>query len=240
MAITLADLVLRLMLDVPAQDGIPTAGQYQQAVIDAVADLGRRASVPRVATIAILSGTGGYALPVDFQSLVRLNASGVVYPQGAPQYAAANAYAGVYGRSDYTSYNPYDPADRWLYGGGWGWGEQVVILGDELIVSPTPGSDGDRQLVYMGGDALVVATYPTLTEDRAQVALLLSSALCLERLLSSPRADAIKLETGQDTSGRDMLDTTKRGGELRASALHLRERYLDAVSVLIRVRGLAL
>src|SRR4051812_19286525 len=84
MSITLASLVARLEADVPAVSSVPSADQYSQAVKDAVADLSRRASVTRVSTLTIVAGTASYALPSDFQRLIRLAQIGAVYPLTPP------------------------------------------------------------------------------------------------------------------------------------------------------------
>lgn len=230
MTILLADLITRLQADAPAQSGVPTAGQYAQAVKDGVADLSRRASVTRVATLSIVAGQASYDLPADFQQIIRLAQIGVPYP--------SLPYAGAY------------PGD-YAYGGGvfitgaglvpftGSYREQTTVTGNTLTIYPTPTTSADRQLVYAAGDALNQAGdgYDTLTEDRAAIALLYAQASCMERIASSPRGDAIILDTGQDTAGRDKIDTTKRAEAYRSTATHLREQYLAAVASLVGSPG---
>lgn len=225
MTILLADLIARLQADVPAQAGVPTAGQYSQAVKDGVADLSRRASVTRVATLSIVAGQAGYALPADFQQLIRLAQIGVPYPQ----LPYAGAYPGDYG-----------------YGGGvfvtgaglvpftGSYREQTTVTGNVLTIYPTPTTSADRQLVYAAGDALNVAGdgYDTLTEDRAAIALLYARATCLDRIAASPAGQAVKIQ-----AGTDIVDFGIAATALRTQAQGLREQYLAAVASLVGTPG---
>lgn len=229
MTILLADLITCLQADVPPQSGVPTDAQYRQAVLDAVADLSRRASVTRIATLGIVAGAASYALPSDFQQLIRLAQIGVPYTPGV-----GIGDIGSYRCGDYTLVTP---AGLVPFSGSYR--EQITVTGSTLTIYPTPTTSADRQLVYAAGDALNIAGdgYDTLTADRAAIALLHAQATCMERIASSPRGDAIRLETGQDTAGKDVLDTTKRAEAYRGTASHLREQYLSAVQSLIGAPG---
>ena len=217
MTITLAELVSRLTADVPAQAGVPTASQYSQAVKDAVADLSRRASVTRRATISVLAGTADYALPADFQALIRLAAIGVAYPQGTEVWQTWSGQSSGGTLVTPSGLIPFSGSYR----------EQVLVAGDRLTIYPTPTVSADRQLVYAAGDALVGDSYPTLSKDRAAIALLLAKATCLERIASSPAGQAVKI-----TAGGDTVDFGAAAAGLRGQTTGLRAEYLQAVASL--------
>jgi len=232
MTITLADLVSRLSADVPAVSGVPTAAQYEQAVKDAVSDLSRRASVPRVTTLAIVANQASYTVPADFQKLIRLAQIGV--PFGS-SYLDYGVYPGgpwdAYGYSGFqrggvvvspAGLVPFSDAYR----------EQITVAGDMLTIHPTPQTSADRQLVYAAGDALVDESYPTLTEDRASIALLLAASSCLERIASSPGQAAVLIETGGDK-----VDFRQQHLALRTQATALRDQYLAGVASLTAAIG---
>ncbi len=217
MTITLASLIARLTADVPADNGVPSTAQYTQAVKDAVADLSRRASVTRQATLAIVAGTADYPLPSDFQTLIRLSAIGVPYPQ------RSSIDYGVYGGGVLVTPSglvPFSSSYR----------EQLMVAGDTLTIYPTPTVSASRQLVYAAGDALSEdgTAYPTLTEDRAAIALLLASATCLERLASSPGGQALKVTTALG----ETVDFGQAAAATRTRSSGLRDQYLQAVASL--------
>lgn len=208
MTITLADLVTRLAADVPAQSGVPTTAQYIQAIKDGVVDLGRRASVVRRAVLSIVAGTASYELPSDFVTYVRLSAIGVAYPQ-SNQGGTFVTPAGLV---------PFSGSFR----------EQITVAGATLTIYPTPTFSADRTLVYAASDALDDAEhYPTLTQDRATIALLHARAACLDRIALSPAGAAVKITTGQDT-----VDLAASATALREQAAIARQQYLSAVASL--------
>jgi hypothetical protein len=199
MTILLADLVARLAALVPPDGGVPTTAQQQQAITDAVRDVGRRASVVAQTTLAVVAGTAGYILPADFVTLIRLSAIGV------PFSGVAVTPAGLV---------PMSGADR----------ELITVSGGVLTITPTPQWSSERALWYAAGHALVDGGYPTLTEERAAIALLAARAACLDLLASQPGAAGIKL-----TAGGDSVDTTRRGPALREQAQMLRAQYEAAI-----------
>ncbi len=214
MTITLASLIARLTADVPADNGVPSTAQYTQAVKDAVADLSRRASVTRQATLAIVAGTADYPLPSDFQTLIRLSAIGVPYPQSSSIDYGGGVLVTPSGLVPFSS----------------SYREQLMVAGDTLTIYPTPTVSASRQLVYAAGDALSEdgTAYPTLTEDRAAIALLLASATCLERLASSPGGQALKVTTALG----ETVDFGQAAAATRTRSSGLRDQYLQAVASL--------
>jgi hypothetical protein len=219
--ITLTSLVARLTADVPAVAGVPSASQYEQAVKDAVADLSRRASVPRVALLTIVAGTASYSLPSDFQRLIRLAQIGVLVPYQPPalswgEYPQGGTLVTPQGLV------PFSGSYR----------EQITVTGATLTIYPTPTTSADRQLVYAAGDALNDAgdAYDTLTEDRASIALLLAKATCLERigLSSGGGTGAVK----KITAGGDATEFSDPAASARTDASGLRTEYLAAIQSL--------
>lgn len=230
MTILLASLIARLTADVPAQSGVPSSDQYTQAVKDAIADLSRRASVPRVATLAIVANQASYDLPADFEKLIRLAQIGVPFGSSYLDY-------GVYGGPGWSGYGNYEGYGG-LHGGtlvtsaglvpfAGSYREQITVAGGQLTIYPTPQVSADRQLIYAAGDALVGSEYPTLTDDRASVALLLASATCLERIVAGGVGVADKVE-GLGFA----VDARTAGTALRTQAQGLRDQYLAAVASL--------
>jgi len=221
MTITLASLIARLTADVPAVSGVPSSAQYSQAVKDAVADLSRRASVPRVASLTILAGVETYALPSDFVQLIRLAQIGVAYPLGASVdygvYGGVPWGGGVFVTGD--GLVPFSGSYR----------EQITVAGDTLTIYPTPTVSAARQLVYTAGDALNTAgdAYETLTEDRASIALLLAKATCLDRIGIGSGGVVKKI-----TAGGDAVDFSDPAALARSNASGLRGEYLAAIASL--------
>lgn len=227
MTILLADLISRLTADCPAVSGVPTTAQYEQAVKDAVVDLSRRASVVRVATLAIVAGTASYTVPSDFQKLIRLAQIGAVY--GLSSDVDYGVYGGAWERDPrggvYVS-----PAGLVPFSGSYR--EQITVAGDTLTIYPTPTVSADRQLVYAAGDALVSGEYPTLTEDRASIALLLAKATCLDRIASSPGGVAGAGAVKKITTGGDTVEYSDVANSARTTAADFRQQYLAAIQSL--------
>ncbi|MCP4424272.1 MAG: hypothetical protein GY803_07275, partial [Chloroflexi bacterium] len=72
MGVALDELTDRLKSEVAAVDGIPTNGQYQNAVKDAVAALSMRVGSRKQHQISVVSGTAVYTLPDDFVREIKL------------------------------------------------------------------------------------------------------------------------------------------------------------------------
>jgi len=68
----LSELVALVESDVPAEDGVPSELQYEQAVKDAVMDFSEQCGLTQVGTLNVVSGTATYALPADFLKLIKL------------------------------------------------------------------------------------------------------------------------------------------------------------------------
>jgi hypothetical protein len=207
MTIALADLAAQLDADVPALNGTPSAAQYAQAVTDAVADLGRRAPLTRVATLSIASGTASYALPADFVRLIRLTS--LSSPSGGLMSGAGLV-----------------PVGRCAT-------ERHTIAGGQITFSPTPAYTLDRELWYAATYLLDEDdAYADLTDDRAQIAMLRARALALGLQAARAAADAWKHQAGPEA-----VDKTAQAPTLRAAAQDWQDQYEAAIKVLNGPQG---
>lgn len=86
MSVTHSDLVARLQIIFPAQDGSPAAAQYDAAVVSGIAEFSQCDNRIKRASINIVSGTGSYPMPADFLKLVSFDdifeSSTIVQPGG--------------------------------------------------------------------------------------------------------------------------------------------------------------
>ena len=207
MSMPLAELIARLIDAVPPIDGVPSVAQYRQAVIDSVADLGRRASMTRLALLPVVAGVAQYPAPADCLALIQLSAIGA--PFGVD--SGGGTWVTSAGLIPFTgSYH-----------------ETVSLLGDAIVISPTPQFTADRTLAYAAADILTGESFLTLSSERAGIALLLAQAIALGIRSTAPAAQAVKV-----TSDGDTIDTTPQATLLRALAQTLRSDYLAAVASL--------
>lgn len=202
MAIALSALVARLESDVPANNGTPSAPQYEQAVKDALADLGRRAPIQKVVALNMVNGVATYALPNDFQKLIRVaslaNPSGVIIG---------------------TKLIPVNVET---------WKERYTIAGKQITFYPTPTYALARDVWYAAGYALDESDeYPDLTDETAEAAILLAQSKALMLLANGLRQNAWRYQIGDET-----VDKSGQGKEIAAQADALRTQYLDAVKAL--------
>lgn len=209
MSSSLAELSSQLQSDVAATSGVPTASQYAQAVKDAVADLGRRVPLTKQTTLSIVAGTASYALPADFLRLIRL----------APTTSASGVLI--------TSAGLVPVASRCA--------ERVAIAGSTLMLTPTPAYTLERELRYaatyildMDGD-----TYAELTDERAQIALLLARALALRLQANIAAPQSVRIETATTAK-----DRTKVVEALRGAAADWAAQYQAAIVSLVGAVGL--
>ena len=179
----------------------------------------KSASVPRAATLSVIAGTATYAVPADFQRLIRLAQIG-----GAPAFGQSYL--------EYGGINPYDAYGNRL--GGHTLGDKLrAPFGEaQLTIDPTPQTSADRQLVYAAGDALDGGSYATLTDDRATIALLLAASTSLDRLGNAPGGGALVIETGGDK-----VDFRQQAVANRQQAADYRAQYLAAVASLNAAMG---
>lgn len=150
---TLTQLAERLETAVPAVDGVPSAGAYEQAIRDAVSDFGYRVSRVLRGTISITSGTATYALPDGFLRLIALGGLG-----------AADVFRDAAGflvpvSSDLRA-------------------EQYELSGGEITFYPTPAYALDRTIRYAAGYPYAAGTdtFTGLTAEGERIVLLKAQA----------------------------------------------------------------
>jgi hypothetical protein len=209
MTITLAGLVDRLELNVPAYGDVPTAAQYEQAVKDAVDDLSARAPRLRRTTLETVAGQADYTLPDDFLRLVEFDT------YGAGEGGAFVTGAGIIpaGSRDYT--------------------EEIEIAGLTLTIVPTPTFNADRTLRYAAKYLLDVSDqYPTLSDDLARVALKEAECVALRWIAQAATRDAWSY-----TVAEEKIDKQKQAAEFAARADRAHSDYLNALAALRPVTG---
>lgn len=199
MSTSLAWLVSRLKLAVPAVDGNPNDAQYEECVSEAVADLGQRKPSRKIVTLAVVSGTAAYALPADF---IRMTAFEKLEGDNSVLVTATG-----------------------LVDLGGGLSETYSIAGQTLTITPTPGYTAERQVMYAAGHVLdTTDSYPDLSAEDARLALVKAQALVLGVWQNSLLAGAYSYRIGdvqEDRGGQIRLI------EVRSAALE--RTYLDGI-----------
>jgi hypothetical protein len=159
MSIALFDLIARLELAVPSASGLPTAAQYEDAVIEGVADFSRRCPSTRMTTLNITANVAEYALPADFVRIVQfpnvrqLSSSGVMVTGSGLVPLSMN------------------------------FSERHSIRNKKLTLFPTPQYSMERPIYYAGGYPLEGTApnqaFTDLSDDDASIALHKATELLL-------------------------------------------------------------
>lgn len=185
-----SDLVAKLSADVPADGGVPSSTQYENAVDDAIRDFSERCGLEQISTLSIVSGTATYDLPDDFLKVIQLQAFG-----GQDVLFAAN-----------SQIIPV-PA---------GWCERYTIRNGQITFHPTPTYTVAKTLRYKAawigaptdyGDV----DYATLGEREARVVLLKAQAIALTKQANAQSSTSLKYSFGavsEDLGGSS--DTTRK------------------------------
>jgi hypothetical protein len=199
MSVTLAALVARLTMSVPALNGVPSTAQYEQCVKDAVADYGERRPNQKVATISVVSGTASYALPADFVRAI--------------QFRSLSAGGGVMITS--TGIIPMDSSLDEIY----------TFAGGYLTIAPTPSYTASRDLWYAAGHLLNVSNaYPDLADGDARILLLKAQQLALDLQGNVASQSGWKYQIGDE-----MVDKSGLAAKQRDQANYLQKQYEDAI-----------
>ena len=178
---TLAELVTELQEDVPAVDGIPSDGQYERAIKEAVADFSRQCGLEKNSTLAIVAGTASYALPDDFLKMIEFENP---YDH---EHEVIITSTGIIPISGMT---PFE--------------EEVTIKDKMLTIFPTPGYSMTRYLEYKSAWILAEDESYPLTEDEAAIVMLKAKQIAFEKLSNASAASGFKYTVGNmsiDKSG---------------------------------------
>lgn len=197
MSIVLSALAARLQSVVPPRDGTPS--DYEQLVLDAVAQLSQDVPAIVTASIPVVAGTAAYSLPADFLYAVELVG-------GAP--VQGNVLIGNSG----------------LVPLGGTWAETWRVEGEQIIFDPTPGYTAVRSLRYAAGHALVSGAYPRLSENGARIALLYAQYLALSEQANAQAGDGWSYKIGDES-----VDKRGVGAAVQAQAMAALTNYQNAL-----------
>jgi hypothetical protein len=209
--IALIDLLLRLQEDVPVSRGAPSEEQYQRAVVDAVADFGRRVGRKKFATLNIVSGAATYDLPADFLKMIS-----VTRPVAYHHNDYSSVCSGVLNTVDGLI-----PLPRG------GFREDYSIVNGQITFRPTPRYSMAREYSYKAGYALsddgYLGAYDDMSEEEAAIILLLAKSKA-KSIQAAVAKDGISYRQG-DVS----VDTTGQANELFSKADAFKKEYDAAV-----------
>jgi len=176
----LSELVAKLELDVPAEDGVPTEVQYENAVKDAIADFSEQCGLEQIGTLNVVSGTATYDLPADFLKLIRLTqlgGEGVLFSTNSQIIPLSG-----------------------------GWCEKHTIRNGKITFYPIPRYSFEREFSYKAawigtdieaeGSEAADVEYETLGEREARIVLLKAKSLALTKLSNAQAGSAIKYSFG--------------------------------------------
>ena len=203
----LSELVDRLVEDVPAEDGVPSSEQYENAVRDAVRDFSERCGLEQIATLNVVSGTATYDLPADFLRLIRLTQLGGV----GIMYGADSQIIPLSGN----------------------WCEKHTIRNGKITFYPIPRYSLAREFSYKAAWVSTLADedyadedFETLGEREARIVLLKARSIASTKKANAQAGSAIKYSFGavsEDLTGG--VESTK------ATADQMESEYLEACKV---------
>jgi hypothetical protein len=205
----LSELVERLQAEVPAEDGVPTEEQYEQAIRDAIWDFSERCGRIKSATISITPGNDTYTLPDDFLSLVSMPS---LYSTGLD--AVMHTMEGLVPLSSPLLSNPLYP-------------EQHLIHGLNIVFIPTPSYTISRVIRYKAAWISTVDDYgedfETLTEREARIILLKAKSIAAGKLSNAQAGNVMDYSFGAVSEKLDGGSSTT--ADVAKSA---ESEYLDA------------
>src|SRR3990172_704225 len=198
MSIYFSELVARLMDDVPAENDIPSAMQYENAVKDAVADFSEQCGLEQIGTLNIVAGTAIYDLPADFMKLTLLE-------------TFFNAMDGVLHSVD--GLLPVSAT----------WTEKFTIRNGQIRFYPVPRYTMARDFSYKAAwvstvidDEYPDEEYATMGEREARIILLKAQEIALNKGSNAQSGSGIKYRFG---GGSEDLGGTGEGSRKTAYAL---------------------
>ena len=205
----LVNLIQQLQLNVPPSSGNPADAQYSSAVIEAVADFGRRCPSTRVVTINVQANVSDYDLPNDFvrvsqfPSLRQLavgTATGAVILTGSGVVPISNTY-----------------------------NERYSIRNKKLTIIPTPLYSIARPLFYAGGFPLEGAApnqaFTELSDDDAAIAMHKAADLILMQI-----ANGVARQNWSYSLAGESVTKSSLSQAIRDQAKAEREQYEQAIA----------
>lgn len=210
----LTDLVIALKEDVPAVSGVPTDDQYSRAIKSAVAAFSRDSGMKAVATITIVSGTATYDLPAGFLELISVDdpSTNTAYQSEGTLITSAGL---VPVSGDYE--------ESWYITGG---------VPPTITFYPTPTYDTTRDVWYRADHELDTGTYATMSEEMAEIVLLLAAYTALQS-----RANVEAQNSWAYQQGDVRVSKEKVAGELRKQADAKMAQYRERIKKLNQTAG---
>lgn len=215
MSIELNYFLARFMQDVPAQDGVPTAVQYENAVRDAVATFNDRYGTKKLHSFSTVSGQAAYTLPDDYWGLIHMEP---FFKQPGNVMITADGLVP-------------------LMSGSYIGEETYLVNGLTLTIDPTPAYALPRRLWYRAGHVLSdtggVLVYPSMTERFASIIYVKAQANAWRIICGQvSRNKAWKYQMGDV-----MIDKTKVGDALKGWIADLDSEFDERVTQLIGPLG---
>jgi len=207
MSILLSELVALVEEDIPAEGGVPTALQYEQAVKDAVRDFSDRCGVEQIGTLTIVSGTATYDLPADFLKMIQLTSysgDGVIYSSDSHLIPLPATFC-----------------------------ERNTIRNGQITFYPIPSYSMARDFRYKAAWTLTPAVdeydndeYETLGEREGRIVVLKAKALVSTKKANAVAGDSIKYSFG--AVSEDLSDASTG---LQKDAKRYEDDYLEACNL---------
>ncbi len=202
----LSDLVDRLSTDVPAEDGVPSAEQYENAVRDAIRDFSERCGLEVVGTLNIVSGTATYDLPDDFLRLIKLYTlagEGVLFGENSQIIPLSSS-----------------------------WQERYTIRNGKITFYPIPRHTVAREYSYKAGwiatdvDDYGDEDYSELGEREARIVLLMAKSLAMTKKVNAQEGSGLRYSFGAVSE-----DLSGSSDSSRKDAQSFESEYLEACKV---------
>jgi uncharacterized protein YfiM (DUF2279 family) len=204
----LSDLVAQLEADVPAEGGVPSTTQYENAIKDAVQDFSERCGVEQISTLTIVSGTTTYTLPADFLRMIRLE-------------TIADLGEGVL----HSAQGLIPVSTTWC--------EKYTFRNGQITIYPIPRYSMARDFHYKAAwigtnieaDGSIAADidYETMGDREARIVLLKAKALASTKKANAQASDGIKYSFGAVSE-----DLSGASASYQKDAETFESEYLDA------------
>lgn len=207
----LSELVDQLSADVPAEDGVPSDTQYENAVKDAIRDFSERCGLEQISTLSIVSGTATYALPDDFLKMIQLQS-----------FAGQDVI--------FSTNSQIIPVPA-------GWCERYTIRNRQITFHPTPTYTMAKTMRYKAAwigtetdDEYADVDYETLGEREARIVLLKAQAIAKTKQSNAQSATSIKYSFGavSEDLGGNSDSTRKNANDLEREYEDACEKYNGA------------